>query len=340
MADGRALLISVGGGVGDTFLASVVARALRWRFAAVDMLAAPAHRAILRGNPDIAGVLEDSSANRLHENRYAAAVCTWATLDNALLARRARIPVRVGQARRLYSLLFTKRVVIRSELGDHATHWTQILLDYARALGCDTTDAQPRVSLSDADREEARKVLDTARIDGPYAILHPTRGITRPERWPSAPFAALVNELVERYRIPVLVTGSNEDRPLVAQIFANARTASRPFEARAAFAVNAAGATSLRSFTALAEGARFVVAMDSGPMHLAAATGTPTVGIFALRSDEPNRWAPLGAKTAVVQGSYPCPPAHRKETCPDFACVKALETAPVFGAVDRLLAAT
>jgi len=333
----RALLIARGGGVGDTFFASVVARALRARYDAVDMLVAPAHGAVLRGNPDVAEVLEDATPASLRTRDYAAAVCTWATLENALLPVRVRIPVRVGQARRLYSLLFTERVSVRSELGDRTTHWTQILLDYARALGCDTADAQPRVTLDDEDRAEAQRLLDRARVNGPFAILHPTRGITRPERWPSEPFARLINALVERYEIPVFVSGSREDRPLVERMFAEARTAPRAFSSRSAAAVNIAGVTSLRGFTALAARARFVVAMDSGPMHLAASTGVPTLGLFALRSDEPDRWAPLGPRTLVLRGTYPCPPAHRKETCPDFACVRALELGPIAAGVDRLL---
>ena len=338
MAEERALLISVGGGVGDTFLASVVARALRRRFSTVDMLAAPAHRAVLRGNPDIDEVLANQDVRDLRKRNYQAAICTWATLENALLPLRACIPTRVGQARRLYSGLFSKRVVVRSELGDHGSHWTDILLDYARVLGCDTADRQPRVTLSPADRAEARRLLENARIDGAFAILHPTRGIPRPARWPAPPFARILNELVARYRMPVLVTGSQNDRPIVAQIFSEARTAPRPFSAREASAVNLAGATSLRGFVALAERARFVVAMDSGPMHLAASTGTPTVGIFALRSDEPERWAPLGSAAAIVRGTYPCPPNHRKETCPDFACVRSLEPASIVSALSALVA--
>jgi len=333
----RALLIAVGGGVGDTFLASVLARALRKRFAAVDMLALKAHRAVLRGNPDIAVVLESGEPASLRGRGYSASVCTWATLDNALLPFRARIRVRVGQARRPYSMLFTKRVGVRSELGDRTSHWTQILLDYARALGCDTEDAQPRIALNDADRDEARRLLERARVDGPFAMLHATRGIERPARWPSAPFARILSELVERYRIPVLVTGSPEDRSFVTRVFAEARSQPRDFSQRSAAAIDVAGATSLRSFSALAERARFVVAMDSGPMHLAASTGTPTVGIFALRSDEPRRWAPLGPATAIVEGTYLCPPSHRKETCPDFACVRALQPEPIFAALERLL---
>ena len=73
-------------------------------------------------------------------------------------------------------------------------------------------------------------------------------------------------------------------------------------------------------------------------MHVAAAAGAPTVGIFALQSDEPDRWAPLGPRTAVVRAVYPCPPGHRKETCPDFACVRHLDVIAIAAALDGLLA--
>jgi len=334
----RALLISAGGGVGDTFLASIVARALRTRYSEVDVLAEPAHRSILRGNSDITLLLEDASAAALRTRAYDASVCTWATFENALVPVMARVAVRVGQARRMYSMLFTKRVTVRSELGDHTTHWTQVLLDYARALGCDTSDTQPRIALGADDRAEAQQLLDRARVTGQYAILHPTRGITRPQRWPVQVFGRLINALVERYELPLLVSGSREDRPFIERMFAEARTEPRAFMQRNAAAINIAGMTSLRGFTALAERAQFVVAMDSGPMHLAASTGAPTAGIFALRSDEPERWAPLGAHAIVVRGTYACPPSHRKETCPNFACVSALEFGAITAAIDRALA--
>jgi ADP-heptose:LPS heptosyltransferase len=72
-------------------------------------------------------------------------------------------------------------------------------------------------------------------------------------------------------------------------------------------------------------------------MHVAAAVGAPTVGIFALQSDEPDRWAPLGPRVAVVRPAYPCPPGERKETCPNFACVRELDPARVLAALDGLL---
>ena len=47
---------------------------------------------------------------------------------------------------------------------------------------------------------------------------------------------------------------------------------------------------------------------------------------------------PLWLGTAVVRAVYPCPPEHRKETCPDFACVRHLDIAAIVGTLDGLLA--
>jgi ADP-heptose:LPS heptosyltransferase len=252
-------------------------------------------------------------------------VTTWATAGTALVPLLAGIPVRVGQARRLYSGLFTHRVPVRSERGDRLTHWAQILLDYARALGCDLDAPQPQFVPNDGDRAEAGALLQAAGVSGPYVLLHPTRGLSAARaRWPHTGFNALARALRERGA--VLVTGSREDARVARAIAADAGRGI----------VSVAGDTSLGAFGALAAGAAAVVAMDSGPMHVAAAVGTPTVGIFALQADEPDRWAPLGRRTAVVRATYPCPPGHRKETCPDFACVRALDVAGILAALERL----
>jgi heptosyltransferase-2 len=328
MGSERALLVAAGGGIGDTLLAGVVARALRTRYAAVDAVVLPAHLELAAHIPGIEGVV--ALGARLPA-RYDAAVVTWATLGTALVPWRARIPLRVGQARRLYSGLFTHRVLVRSELGDRTTHWTQILLDYARALGCDLADAAPSFRVDDAERAPAAAGRVAHQVAGPYYVLHPTRGLSAERaRWPIERFVSLARRLVERDRVSVLVTGSADDARLADAI----ATAAGPG------VIGVGGATSIGAFAALAEGARGVVAMDSGPMHVAAAVGAPTVGIFALQSDEPDRWAPLGARTAVVRGTYPCPASHRKETCPDFACVRELDEERVIAALDGLLVAT
>ncbi|HEX3464062.1 MAG TPA: glycosyltransferase family 9 protein [Candidatus Elarobacter sp.] len=328
MASERALLVAAGGGIGDTLLAGVVARALRTRYAAVDAVVLPAHVDLAAHVPSIERTIPFGA--RLTE-RYGAAVVTWATLGTALLPWRARIPVRVGQARRLYSPLFTHRVVVRSELGDRTTHWTDILLDYARAIGCDLADATPEFTVRDDERQTAETLLRVHDVRDIFSVLHPTRGLSaQRSRWPVEGFVALAKRLVARDGVPLLVTGSPDDAEIAHAIADGA----------GAGVTSVAGATSIGVFGALAERARAVVAMDSGPMHVAAAVGAPTVGVFALQSDEPDRWAPKGPRTAVVRPTYPCPPSHRKETCPDFACVRALDETAVLAALDGLLVTT
>jgi len=332
MRSDRALLVAAGGGVGDTLLATVVARALRARYAHVDALVLPLHREIAERVPEIDRVftLAGSAleiARELGRERFAAAVVTWATLLTAEVPFLARIPVRVGQARRLYSRLFTERVVVRSELGDHTTHWTQILLDYPRAIGCDAADAQPAIVTTPDDERDAAALLRVNNISGGFALLHPTRGLSAQRaRWPIAGFVDLADALAKRETLRLLITGSRDDAA-IAHAIADAAGRST---------ISIAGGTSLGVFAALARRAAFVVAMDSGPMHIAAAAGAPTVGIFALQSDEPQRWAPLGRRTAFVGPTYPCPPDHRKETCPDFACIRALDVGRILAAVEAV----
>jgi ADP-heptose:LPS heptosyltransferase len=327
----KALVIAAGGGIGDVLLATPVMRALRSRYATVVGLTVPRHRDVLAANPDLAGVWLDDGpfaalAKRIAEARFDAAVVTWATLRTAALPFAGRVPERVGQTRRLYSGLFTRRVEVRSERGDHATHWTQILLDYARALGCDVADATPVFEVPEAARASLARTLACEGVAGPYVVLHPTRGIAAArERWPVGRLAELGAALRVATGAQLVVTGSADDRPIAQNVAAGAG------------GISLAGKATLAELGALARGALGVVAMDSGPMHLAAATGAPTVGIFALQSDEPARWAPLGPRTAVVRGTYPCPPQHRKETCPDFACIANLDVARVVDALGGLL---
>jgi ADP-heptose:LPS heptosyltransferase len=329
-----ALVICSGGGIGDVLLATPVMRALRERFGDVVALTAPAHRDVLANDPELADLwVDDSSfarqAKRIAAARFDAAVVTWATARSAALPLAGGVPIRVGQARRSYSLAFTHRVRVRSEFGDHTTHWTQILLDFARAIGCDTADTTPRFVVPDGARASVAATLRGVGVSagGKYIVLHPTRGIAEHrERWPVTRLAELARGLGATYDARVIVTGAPGDRPIAASV------------AEGGDALSLAGRTSLAEFGALAEGALAVVALDSGPMHIAAAVGAPTLGIFALQSDEPDRWAPLGPRVAVMRATYPCPPGHRKETCPNFACIEALEIPRVLAILDSLLA--
>ena len=266
---------------------------------------------------------------RIAAGEFSASVVTWATGRSAMLAFLARVPRRVGQARRLYSPLFTDRVVVRSELGDHRTHWTQILLDYARPLGCDVADATPRFAIDARMMADARRLRVEREIPSAYVLLHPTRGIAAArERWPTAGFVALARALEATFDARVVVSGSLADAAIADEIAARTPCLS------------IAGQTTIGELAALARGALRQVRRRDGQWPDASRRRrrrAATVGIFALQSDEPDRWAPLGPRTAVVRASYPCPLGHRKETCPDFACVARLDVDAIVRAASGLV---
>jgi ADP-heptose:LPS heptosyltransferase len=102
-------------------------------------------------------------------------------------------------------------------------------------------------------------------------------------------------------------------------------------------AVSIAGKTSLGGFGALARRAHAFAGITTGSMHIAAAVGCPTVGIFPFQTDTPERWAPVGPRTAVVRATFPCRPGERKETCPDYACIAHLNVPQILAALEQLL---
>jgi ADP-heptose:LPS heptosyltransferase len=331
VVDGRALLYCAGGGVGDSLVASVVARALRRRFGTVDALTLETHRATLERVPDVDAVLVDDAgseralARRLAQNGYEACVVTWATPRTARVPQLAAIPVRVGQARRFYSFRFTKRVVVRSETGDVTSHWSDILLDYARAIGCDADDRCYRFIPTPQDEKEA----DELRPITPFVILNPCNAVaSRRGIWPVEGWAALAHALRARFAAKVFISGSPADAAVTDAVAHLANDVA---------IVSIAGRTSLGAFGALARTAEAFVGITTGSMHVAAAVGCPTVGIFPFQSDFPDRWAPLGPRTAIVRASYPCHQGDTKERCSDYACIANLDVARIVAAAESLV---
>jgi ADP-heptose:LPS heptosyltransferase len=328
-----ALLYCAGGGLGDSLVASLIGRALHGRFERVDALTLQGHRALLERVPDIDRVMVDDGgderelARRIAQERYDACVVTWATARTARVPQLARIPVRVGQARRFYSFRFTNRVVVRSERGDVTSHWSEILLDFARALGCDMDDGTYRFEPTLQDEKEAEELAEPSER---FIILNPCNAVASARGiWPLEGWAALGRELQARCDTKVLVSGAPADAPIaegVVRMAGNSRI------------VSIAGKTSVGAFGALARRAGAFVGITTGSMHVAAAVGCPTVGIFPFQSDFPDRWAPLGNRTAIVRPSYQCHKGDTKERCADYACVANLDLPRILAAVETLVA--
>ena len=134
-------------------------------------------------------------------------------------------------------------------------------------------------------------VADLARfkLPDPYVLLVPGGSAGRPaKRWPVAKFAALATELLAHGAVPVLVGGPDE------------KGLGETIRAVAPRARDLIGQTSFADVAAMARGAGAAIGNDTGPMHLIAATGCPSVVLFSAESD-PKLCAPRGAEVAILR---------------------------------------
>jgi ADP-heptose:LPS heptosyltransferase len=145
-------------------------------------------------------------------------------------------------------------------------HETLRSLEVVGLVGATTDKLEPTVIVTPSDRAAAASFL--APVRRPFAVLHPGASDPR-RRWPPTSFAA-VGDALAAAALDVVVIGGVGEQDLAATVVA----------AMQAPAHNLAESLSLAALAGLLAAAQVMVANDSGPRHLAAAVGVPTVGIF------------------------------------------------------------
>jgi ADP-heptose:LPS heptosyltransferase len=152
-------------------------------------------------------------------------------------------------------------------------------------------------------------------------------GTNRPtEKWPPERFADLGNLLYQKYGATILVFWGPGEKPLAEGIVKQIDKGGI-----------IAPPTNLKQLGAMFERCAIVVSNDSGPMHIAAAVGVPTVGIFGPVN--PKLQGPYGKDTAyVTKEGLDCLGCNYDRTCPiGDICMTQLETSAVLSTVEHLL---
>ena len=335
------LIIHTHGGMGDLLLSSVLAEALHRCYPGcrVTLWAQPRFVSLFDHHPFVDACLDlDSAAPlwtnvlRLRAHHFDTVLVPWSVSRHAWLTALAGIPIRVGQGGRLtYSFLFTHPVRVRSVHGDTTSHWADIQLDYARALGCPApADLLPVVITTQKEKENAAAFLKSAGLTGerPLCGLHICKGLAVDEtRWPIDRFADIAAGLMRR-GFDVALTGTESEKPLTARVAALVQARQQEESARAdrsawpSLILDLAGSCSLRETAAVIERMNIFICPDTGTGHLAAALCVPVVSIFPLRSDVLARWRPAGSSYRIIRPTdFECTGPCVKETCPRFTCL-------------------
>ncbi len=192
--------------------------------------------------------------------------------------------------------------------------------------------------------DAARRAIDTrlrnlgVAVDGRVILLHVSAGNPF-RRWPEQSFADLAAGLVTGHSDRwVLVTGGPSDHESAARVIERARAAAGPAAARLASAEN----LSLPELRAAMDRAALFIGGDSGPLHIAATSDVPVVGLYGPTLAERSApWRPRHLKTESIDvGVLPCRPCEQRVCVPgDFRCLTGISAATVRAAAERLLEA-
>jgi ADP-heptose:LPS heptosyltransferase len=295
----RVLIVRLGA-IGDVANALIVATALKahrpdvrigW---AVHELARPlvqdhpcidrVHR--WRREKGIAGLV--SVVREIRRERYQLAIDLQRIAKSGLLAALSGAPERLGfDPRRAKELSWIWHTTTTPP-GDAGAHMVTQYLEFVRALGIE--DPEPIHVLPADARIEAWAEGRVEELGGNPILVNV--GASKPEnRWSPERFGELAVQCRERFDVPVVLSGGPEDRELFL------------VTARAIDGVEGVhdwiGRTTLPELISFLRRARLFVGCDTGPMHLAAAVGTPVVALFGPAN--PRRTGPWGPGHRVVR---------------------------------------
>lgn len=266
----------------------------------------------------------------LRRRKFDLAIDLFNNPRSALLTRATGAEVRVGAERKGRGKLYTVQV------HDDGKPKTAIEFhnQFIKAVGIEPTSNKPEIYLTEDEKREARIYLQWLDYENnPLDMLKPIVGIHPGATWPAKRwlperFAELADMIAATLGAQIILTaGPNDDEvveTVVRKSFSNIKVIKN---------------LPLRQVAAIISLCSSYVANDNGTMHIAAAVGTPTVGVFG--PGEENIWFPYSVDEghAALRRDVPCHPCHldfcNREGNGFMECMKLISVREVFDAVEK-----
>lgn len=326
--------------LGDVILTLPMLPVLRSCYpdASIAMLLRRYTGAIMEGHPQVDTLLWYDEGGELvpflrmcrilRQHRFDAAIVVYPTIRLAWLMFCSGIPLRVGTGYRFYSALFNRRVYEHRK--DARRHEVEYNLNLLGALGCEVPRGTPQfpLVLPDGIGDRVREILREAGIDpdADLVLVHPGSGGSARE-WSAENFGLLAARIAEDPAVRVAVTGTAPEAEKVGRVV----------RASGGRAVSLAGRLSLAELAGLIRHSRVFVANSTGPVHVAAAVGTPVVGLYPWQTPmSAGRWGPYTEKKAVFTPQEPqdCTACDGRSPC---ACMQTITVDTVHRAAASFL---
>jgi ADP-heptose:LPS heptosyltransferase len=213
-----------------------------------------------------------------------------------------------------------------------ATNALRIVDASLHAAAGEALHQYPRLPVSAAARQAASSLLGSRETGRVLVGIHASGGRDI-KQWHMDRFAQLATRLSREHAATIVLTGTSGDRPLVDRI-----ASALPADVTV---LDVAGAMELPVFAGLLEQLSLFITADTGPMHLAAAVGTPIVALFG--PSDPARYGPLTDRARVLTAGLWCRPCNRVRRPPARCaggvpdCLNLIDVDAVCRAADELL---
>jgi lipopolysaccharide heptosyltransferase I len=264
---------------------------------------------VLEGSPAINDVIpfDRRSAwgalecvERLRENRYTCAIDFQGLYKSSILAALSGSPRRIGFDRMWArepgaAMFYTERVI---PVGCHVAELNYSLAQQAGASRPQSPEYPLRVPAGGAASVRAR--LHDLGIIGDYVVVGPS-GSWRAKCWPAERYGEFCRELERKFEMRVVVIHGPGEKQIAEEVV-RAAAPARPTLI----------STTIEELMGLLAHARCLVAADSGPLHLAAALGTPVVGLYG--PTDPARNGPFVSNAAIVHMARPEEISYKRRT--------------------------
>ena len=206
-------------------------------------------------------------------------------------------------------LLSVNGTLWRNRLFTHLVRPTRENIQYAvqhnlnimAPFGLAEADPRPTISVPERRRRKAEAIFLKARIpqNRPLVAVHPF-SLWKYKEWRLSEMAALLDRIQSEYNCNLVITGAPDERKRAKDLIGICNR--KPY--------NLAGETSIGELPAVFAACRLFIGVDTAALHIAAAVGIPTLGIFGPSSW--TNWAPRGRDHLVVKKGLPCQPCSRK----------------------------
>ena len=345
----RILVCHTGGWIGDMVLITPTLRKLKEIYPSsfLSILLRPLVADLMSTNPYVDKCLIDSKSagslksiiglvKTIRRLLFDIAIILHPTsYRNAFIPYLARIPMRIGSNYRGRATFLTSSVPY-----DVNQHEVERYLNILQLLNFDDdlltvgsfnpSDSESKLEFwhSDDERETVANKLLTNGISSTDTLIAINIGTTwQTKQWDIRNFSELIKHITDlKHNIRIIITGSESEQSLSHELPKSDRV------------VNLVGKTDILQLGALLEKCELCISCDSGPMHIAAAVGTPTIALFG--PTDPLRHRPYGVNHTIIEKPVYCRPCyktycHRKDE--PNVCMNEITVQEVVNEITRKL---